>query len=74
VTTVAELQGCATGCVVATRKGVGTNGGCHCLEGLDNEKRRNVMRALYAYRAERETLLVRLAAAEAALRAWRGDT
>lgn len=30
--------------------GVATNGGCHCLDGLDFERKRRAQSALYAYR------------------------
>ena len=47
---------CGHGCWLGEPIGMATNGGCHCLEGLERENRLRVQRVLRAQSAENEQL------------------
>lgn len=48
---------CGHSCMIASPRGMATNGGCHCLEGVvDHELRRKIHRALQRYRRLVNTL------------------
>jgi hypothetical protein len=43
---------CGHGCVYGSPRGVGANGGCHCLDGLNNDNRRKARKAIHAIRTQ----------------------
>lgn len=63
-TEIDALYSCGHGCVIAQKRGMGTNGGCHCLEGIDRAMRFHVQRALATYRLEVNRLNQRVERAE----------
>jgi len=45
---------CGNSCIIAHPKGMGTNGPCHCLDGLPVPQRHRLMNAFFYYRQQME--------------------